>query len=152
MEQIKFRYVFRKPNGHIIKYFTDIQHLEYGDIALFLQHNFLAFERDLISRDLFTGKQDQNGREVYARDIIECKVIRDDNIDYWINIPPRYFVDWVASGRWGLKPRKDSAFWTMPAFLSLHWEIIGNMHENLGLLGVGLIDEFVCQVLKEKNT
>jgi len=67
----KFRYVFKRPNGFIVRYYADIQHLEHGDIMTFLDRNFLSIERDLISRDLYTGFRDKNKVEIYERDRIK---------------------------------------------------------------------------------
>ena len=82
----------------------------------------------------YTGLKDKNGKEIYEGDVVECKVMRDDNLDYWMEKPPRYFVGWVESGSWGLKPREKSSFREMPFGLSLHWEVIGNIYGNPELL------------------
>jgi len=122
MKEIKFRYVFRKPNGYIIKYFTDIQHLEHGDICLFLESNLLALERDLISRDLDTGLQDKTGKEAYHKDIIQ----RGDKL---------YILEWHDNlASWFLKPLHGGWHGITKSDMSLMCEILGNIHENLDLL------------------
>lgn len=139
MKEIKFRYVFRKPNGHIIKYFTDIQHLEQDDIALFLERNLLALERDLISRDLYIGILDKKDKELYEGDIA--------NVPIWVGLEHSDWVrkDFIAKIMWS---NSTSSFIFQeltdckPLVFDLSTgrieedeiEILGNIYENLELL------------------
>ncbi len=130
MREIKFRYVFKKPNGHIVIYFTDIQHLEHGDIANFLQHNFLSIERDLIARDLYTGLTDKNDKEIYGEDIVRGKD-GSRRIEY-------------KGGNFVARKLRDSKNYTYEGittkYLPFNWkdqfEVIGNIYENKELLEV----------------
>lgn len=66
----KIRYTFKEPNGHILQYIIDIQHLEKGDMLGYLDSHAIEIERDLIGRDVCTGFKDSIGRDIYEGDIM----------------------------------------------------------------------------------
>lgn len=136
MREIKFRYVFKKPSGHIVKYFTDIQHLEHGDMANFLQFNFLSVERDLISRDEFIEPKDKNGKEVYEGDIIRFPKGADYPADY--DKASTFYIEWDGGCCYsmvGIKPESVNGSEYSLADLDLSdCKVIGNIYENPELL------------------
>ena len=68
MQEIKIRYVIKLGNGKIlIKIFT-IDEIQNGVALVWLIKNI--DDGDIISRDLFTGKQDKNGKDIYQGDIL----------------------------------------------------------------------------------
>ena len=78
----------------------------------------------------YTGLKDKNKVEIYDGDIVECKVMHDININYWVIKPPRWIVEWNTLGaNFALKHTND-----LPFDLSSYWEVIGNIYENKELL------------------
>lgn len=66
MENIKIRYTWRRDSdGNIIQRVVDLISLEEKGLIL----DFSGYR--LIARDLFTGKQDIDGKDVYENDILE---------------------------------------------------------------------------------
>lgn len=126
MKELKFRYVFKKPSGHIVLYFTDIQHLEHSDIANFLQHNFLSIERDLISRDQFIGTQDKNDREIYEGDLYYPSKYSD--------YPAEVYYDERSCQFRGRVKGEMQYDKTYNIAFAKYIEVIGNIHQNPELL------------------
>ncbi len=130
MDEIKFRYVFKKPNGHIIKYITDIQHLEHGDISNFLEYTLVSIERDLLSRDLYTERKDSKGTEIYGGDIVQWRWYGRDKIKGELL---KAAVEWDAFLlQWHATPNALCRLSGDDSEL----EVIGNIWENPRLLEV----------------
>ena len=72
----------------------------------------------------YTGLKDKNGTEIYEGDVV--KVEGDGEI---------YRVEWIRSG-FGLEPRYNSPRYPVLGNVELRKkiEVIGNIHENPGLL------------------
>ena len=78
----------------------------------------------------YTGFRDENGKEIYEGDILECVVMHDCNIDYFGHKPPRYIVTWGTHGY----VLEYYGRWSSIPYEIQYWEVIGNIYENPELL------------------
>ncbi|MDE1367515.1 YopX family protein [Bacillus licheniformis] len=72
MKEFDIRYVYRhKKTGEIVTYIDNIITLEKGSNKnMTTVNNGVGYE--LISRDLFTGLIDENGKQIFENDIVNC--------------------------------------------------------------------------------
>ncbi|GKV70248.1 hypothetical protein NCCP2716_27460 [Sporosarcina sp. NCCP-2716] len=97
--------------------------LYFGDI--------LGLERFKVMQ--YTGLKDKNGREIYEGDIIICRKYIDGNIVEYTR--ERGYVN-CAFGAFGLH-RKQGYYRPFKDWLEdYEFEVIGNIHDNPGLLEV----------------
>ena len=123
MNNIKIRYTFRhKGSGNIEMKWYSIVQLE-ARAATELSPAF-SDEYELVSRDLYTGLKDKNGREIYEGDI----VFYDRNIAPSID-SRKYVVKWEDS-----KFVLTNSSETIDDFTSDIIEIIGDVYRNPNLL------------------
>ena len=115
--EIKIRYVFKhRITGAISKSIILIQDLETRLTEIDLRNY------EIISRDLFTGKQDKSGKDIYENDIIK---LREEIFLIGYNI-----CKFILRFRNGVYSR-DLYDWII---INEPIEIIGNTHENPELL------------------
>ncbi|MEN7434626.1 YopX family protein [Bacillus velezensis] len=121
MNNIKIRYVFRhKETGNVELKTYYISQLEERPARKLSPVFCEEFGYELISRDLWTGTKDKNGKEIYEGDI--------DLTDF----EPMIVV--FKDGRFGLKFPDSHAYFDD----CIDWEefeIGGNVHQNPELLG-----------------
>jgi len=115
----KRRYVLKnKTTGKIEIKIYFIEQIEKGLHKLFDIENY-----DIISRDLFTGKQDK-----YCKDIYECDIWERDG---FIGIVLFKYSTWI------FEKAPSSKFYQYPSFYSnaKYGILIGDIHKNPELLG-----------------
>lgn len=121
MNNIKIRYVFRhKETGNVELKTYFISQLEERPARKLSPVFCEEFGYELISRDLFSGTKDKNGKEIYEGDID----LTDDE--------PMIVA--FKDGRFGLKFPDNHAYFDD----CIAWEeceIGGNVHQNPELLG-----------------
>lgn len=112
-ETIKFRYVFedKKSKKKFLRYWT-IRQIETGSLKEF---DFLRWK--LITRDMFTGLHDKNGKEIYEGDVVFS--------ESWN--PPKQEVTF---DRGGFCLKYDNSEYYPDIKYAEQMEIIGNIHEN----------------------
>lgn len=130
--KIKFR-LYSKPAKKYIDYIT-IGFLNTGELRSYSTENgFGPVLEDNYIVEQYTGSEDKNGKEIYEGDIVE------EDIDFNSKMTDgtfRYKVYW----------NEDELYWSLDPIgpESIHndlWElnsscrVIGNVHENKGLLG-----------------
>ena len=109
MRDIKFRYVWQNGSNIVLEYWN-IKLIETGIVHK--ENEYLK----LLSRDLFTGLKDKNGKEIYEGDIVES----DDLI---------LIVEYI-SGAFTLCIDNSNFVILSPEKL----KVIGNIHQNKDLL------------------
>ncbi|MCY8948007.1 YopX family protein [Bacillus atrophaeus] len=138
MDIIKIRYTFRhKGSGNIEMKWYSIGQLE--ERAAAKLSPVFSDEYELISRDLYTGLKDANGREIYEGDII--RITYDTN---WSEEP--YYIGKVKFLDNENYPAFDLRPWIDCEMNALSWlksetdpsvksyEVIGNIYEDPELL------------------
>jgi uncharacterized phage protein (TIGR01671 family) len=141
MREIKFRAMA----GGVMVYFDlfNITHVATYDKKKHIQrierpHLFISDACPIMQ---YTGLKDKNGKDIYEGDIIQCRDMHDENIDYWSTKPPRYAILWNNSNsctaEYSLKDYHsiDKHFFSpIPLDIISHWEVIGNIYENPELI------------------
>ena len=120
MKELKIRYTFkRKSDKHIYQIIASIESIEQGQLNDMLNNELW----ELISRDLYTGFKDKEGKEIYEGDILDAK-------DGFV-----YFIKWnTKEGKFEAisydKLGREILPWNPSdvSFLSL-CEVIGNIYE-----------------------
>ncbi|MCY9225536.1 YopX family protein [Bacillus haynesii] len=130
MNSIKIRYTFRhKGSGNIEMKWYSIGQLE--ERAAAKLSPVFSDEYELISRDLYTGLKDKNGRMIYEKDIAEESYI---NPMTGKKVVDRYAIEW-KSGILKLKHidnQKGADRYLWMRFDEV--EVIGNVYQNPELL------------------
>ncbi len=119
MQEIKIRYVLKNKTTKQIHFkWYYLSEIEKGLNKLFDIENY-----DIISRDMFTGKQDKNGKDIYECDIWER--------NGFIGIVLFKYSTWI------FEKAPSSKFYQYPSFYSnaKYGILIGDIHKNPELLG-----------------
>ena len=136
MMEIKIRYVVKDPVGKITMKSFMLKEGEDGLLNYWLT-GFQDSDIKIISRDLFTGKQDKTGKDIYEGDIIKGIVEKNP---YGRNTKTQecVFIVECITGTDGYefyfncRTKRKSGYNSIPGFQP--WEIIGNYHQNPELL------------------
>jgi hypothetical protein len=132
--EIKIRYVWkRKSDGHIWIEHVPLACIEgNGDTPFILQDHSLW---ELVSRDLYTGLTDKNGKEMYEGDIVEWEWARltDDGRSRKEGVDHVSFFWNEDEFGWFCRSSDGTEF--TPNELNFNFiEVLGNIHENPELL------------------
>lgn len=79
MMKIRFRYTVKRENGFIFSEIFTLEQIENGAVKIWIKLNFIN-EKDIIAKDLFTTRQTEDAKDIYAGDIIksnlfECGIV-----------------------------------------------------------------------------
>ena len=114
--EIKFRYRLKDlKTERITIHFLTIQELEEKTSKY-----FQGFQ--ILSRDLYTGLKDKNGKEIYEGDIIKSERV-------WIRR-----IDWLGAGLWAVDVGGTGKDVELTHNSTKNFEVIGNIYENPQLL------------------
>jgi len=127
MREIKFRYVWGsgKPVLITTEIFS-IEQIEDGEMEDFIyaEQSELGESLKLIERNLYTGLNDKNGKEIYEGDIVKINYTPDiENAEEDFDIID---VEWLEDD--------ITCGWSIDPVTSWHAKVIGNIHENPELL------------------
>ncbi|GED04345.1 YopX family protein [Bacillus atrophaeus] len=132
MNNIKIRYVFRhKDTGNIEVKTYFISQLEERPARQLSPVFCEEFGYELISRDLWTGKKDKNGREIYEGDVVRI-TNEDDEEEY--NICEVKF----SGGAFQVDVSGISSDYDLTAIGWVEYatiETVGDVHRNPEMLG-----------------
>jgi len=128
MREIKYRYVWEsgKPVLITTEIFS-IEQIEDGEMEDFIyaEQSELGESLKLIERNLYTGLNDKNGKEIYEGDIVKINYTPDiENAEEDFDITD---VEWLEDD--------ITCGWSIDPVTSWHAKVIGNIHENPELLG-----------------
>ncbi|WP_026579169.1 YopX family protein [Bacillus sp. SB47] len=127
MDIIKIRYTFRhKGSGNIEMKWYSIGQLE--ERAAAKLSPVFSDEYELISRDLYTGLKDKNGREIYEGDVVKFKSVYYENKIMKAVVK---FKDYLGSFVFDMGD--DQGPWRMDVSIR-EIEVIGNIYQNPNLL------------------
>lgn len=127
MRDIKFRAWSKSDNKYYYRVLvgnTDNTDDQYVCSSVYDGDKWVHFDEYCGVIEQYTGLKDKNGTEIYEGDVV--KVEGDGEI---------YRVKWIRSG-FGLEPRYNSPHYPVLGNVELRRkiEVIGNIHENPGLL------------------
>ena len=115
MREIKFRYIWQKPDGTIIKHEYTLEEIEKKDLA-YIEADSLASDWKLLAKLQYTNLKDKNRVEIYEEDILKTEYTETTGIR-----EIKYRVTDESSG-FGFIQNLNSS------------EVIGNIYENKELL------------------
>jgi hypothetical protein len=121
MNDIKFKYLVKRQNGHVFSQVFTLNKIENGDANDWLKVNFV--DRHTLHQLQYTGIKDKNGREGYRSDLV-----KHDTAIYqiaWQDFDAGFYMLHVAGTGW-----TDG----LPIHNLVDSIIIGNAYENPELL------------------
>jgi len=110
MQEIKIRYVVENIQHNISMCEFTLEDIELGAVQDWIK-TLPGNGNKIIFKDLFTGKQDKNGKDIYANDI------SDKGLIIWSAEYLGFFVK-LRNGE------------SIPLYDENNLEIIGNIHQN----------------------
>jgi len=129
MREIKFRYrIKQKNNPEIRTLILPLHDLEFNFYEDIIKNNW-----EVLSKDQFTGLKDKNGKEIYERDIVNCRGYQDKIYSigevYWSDITAQIYIGChynnnLLNPEFSLRIVEDVK----------ELEVIGNIYENPELL------------------
>lgn len=121
MRENKFRYVYEEYDGSLFFHYVTLKCIEEQDFY---------DDKELISRDQFTGLQDCKGNDIYEGDILSFdreKFPDDDECNYSVVFEDGSFRKSYKG--WSDNLRKPGINKTELSIL--HDHVIGNIHEGI---------------------
>jgi uncharacterized phage protein (TIGR01671 family) len=106
-------------HGELIKYKIQTDEKEYGEYV-----EYFITDENTIGQ--YTGLHDKNGKEIYEGDIV--RIVVNNNIEKICKVE-------FKNGIFGVMFSKNKDLTAFPHFCNTTFEVIGNVHENLELLG-----------------
>lgn len=129
MRDLKFKYIVKKPSGHIFSRIFPLRDIERGYYATWIKNNSVGITSE-ITKCQYTGLKDKNGKEIFEGD----SVLHDSYYIGDTNCPSGSGVVQFDNGSFSIKGNLFPPDLCEEEISNYNIEIIGNIHENPELL------------------